>query len=154
MKKRTSSNLFRQSSDIGGVETAAKIMNLVKVDMASDILKDVSNIDEDLALEIQDNMFTFNTLAVVDNRAVQVILRNVNSETLMRALKGADEEAREKFLRNMSQRARIRFLDDMEALGPMRSADAEMAQKEITRAARKLADSGDIALAINRDEFI
>ena len=54
----------------------------------------------------------------------------------------------------MSQRARVRFLDDMEALVPIRSADAEMAQKEITRAARKLADSGDIVLAINRDEFI
>ena len=109
---------------------------------------------KNLALAIQDNMFTFDNLAAVDNRAVQVIMRNVEGDQLMRALKGADEETKEKFLGNMSQRAKVMFLDDMEALGPIRITDVEEAQKEIMRTSRKLSDSGDIVLAGRGDDFV
>ena len=154
MKEQFSSSSSAKSSSMGGVPTAAKIMNFVKVDMENAIMEGVTGLDENLALAIQDNMFTFDNLAAVDNRAVQVIMRNAEGDQLMRARKGADEETKEKFLGNMSQRAKVMFLDDMEALGPIRITDVEEAQKEIMRTSRKLSDSGDIVLAGRGDDFV
>ena len=154
MSKKRSREQKERPMSLGGLDTAAKIMNLMKVDMANEIIDDISSKDENLALAIRDNMFTFDTLAAIDNKSIQVILRNIDSDLLMTALKGANDDAKDKFLSNMSQRARVRFHDDLEALGPIRTTESEMAQKSITRTARKLADSGAIVLSINRNEYI
>ena len=105
-------------------------------------------------MKIQDSMFTFDNLSGVDNRSVQVLMRNIEQDMLMTALKGADEVVKDKFLDNMSQRAKIMFLDDMEAKGPIRITDVEDAQKSIMRLARKLSDSGDLVLAGRGDDFV
>jgi flagellar motor switch protein FliG len=105
-------------------------------------------------LQIQDNMFTFDNLSMVDNRAIQVLMRNVESDLLMVALKGAAEDTQDKFFGNMSQRAKAMFVDDMEAKGPMRISDVEQAQKDIMRIARKLSDSGELVLAGRGDDFV
>ena len=115
---------------------------------------DLSEIDEELMLKIQDNMFTFDNLSVVDNKAIQVLMRNVEPELLMVALKGAGEDVKDKFFDNMSQRARAMFIDDMESKGPMRLTDVEAAQKTIMRLARKLSDSGDLVLSGRGDDFV
>jgi flagellar motor switch protein FliG len=94
MKEQFSTSSSAKSSSMGGVPTAAKIMNFVKVDMENAIMEGVSNLDEGLALAIQDNMFTFDNLAAVDNRAIQVLMRNIENDQLMTALKGADEETK------------------------------------------------------------
>jgi flagellar motor switch protein FliG len=154
MKEQFSSSSSAKSSSMGGVPVAAKIMNFVKVDMENAIMEGVTTLDEGLALAIQDNMFTFDNLAAVDNRAIQVLMRNIENDQLMTALKGADEETKEKFLGNMSQRAKVMFLDDMEAKGPIRITDVEIAQKDIMRTARKLSDSGDLVLAGRGDDFV
>jgi flagellar motor switch protein FliG len=154
MKQQFSSSSSAKSSSFGGIGTAAKIMNFTKVDLETSIMSGVSGLDEELALKIQDNMFTFDNLAGVDNRAVQVLMRSVESDLLMTALKGADEEVRGKFLDNMSQRARIMFLDDMEAKGPIRITDVEDAQKNIMRLARVLSDKGELVLAGRGDDFV
>ena len=133
---------------------AAKIMNFTKVDLETQILTGLSEIDEDLAMKVQDNMFTFENLSAVDNRAIQTLMRNVEPDMLMTALKGAHEEVKDKFLSNMSQRAKIMFLDDMEAKGPIRITDVEDAQKAIMRIARKLSDAGDLVLAGRGDDFV
>ena len=138
MKQQFSNNSSAKSSSFGGVKTAAKIMNFVKVDLESKIMGDLSAIDEDIMLKIQDSMFTFDNLSMVDNKAIQVLMRNVDQDMLMVALKGAGEEVKEKFFDNMSQRARAMFVDDMESKGPMRISDVEDAQKTIMRLARKL----------------
>jgi flagellar motor switch protein FliG len=101
--------------------------------------------------KIQDNMFTFENLTGVDNKGIQTIMRNVDPDLMMKALKGASDAVKDKFLGNMSERARGMFKDDMEALGPMRLADVEEAQKTIMRAARKLADAGDLVLGGGAD---
>jgi len=111
-------------------------------------------LDEDLTLQIQDNMFTFENLSMVDNRAIQVMMRNIESDLLMVALKGASEETRDKFFDNMSQRAKAMFIDDMESKGPMRISDVEDAQKNIMRIARKLSDAGELVLAGRGDDFV
>ncbi|MEL0321415.1 MAG: flagellar motor switch protein FliG [Gammaproteobacteria bacterium] len=154
MKKQFSNNSSARSSSVGGVKQAAKIMNFVKVDMESQIMEGLSNLDEDIMLQIQDNMFTFENLVDVDNRAIQTIMRNVDQDLLMTALKGATEFVKEKFFDNMSSRARVMFIDDMEAKGPLRISDVEDAQKNIMRTARKLSDAGELVLAGRGDDFV
>jgi flagellar motor switch protein FliG len=129
-------------------------MSFTKTDMEGAILTGVSDADEELANQIQDNMFTFENFNGLDNRSVQTLMRSVEQDLLMTALKGADEEVKEKFLSNMSQRARLMFLDEMEDKGPIRITDVEEAQKDILRIARRLSDSGDIVLAGRGDDFV
>ncbi|MDB2653891.1 flagellar motor switch protein FliG [Luminiphilus sp.] len=154
MAEQFSNNSSAKSSSFGGVKTAAKIMNFVKVDLESEVMASLTQIDEDLTLQIQDSMFTFENLSMVDNRAIQVMMRNIDSDLLMIALKGASEETRDKFFDNMSQRAKAMFIDDMESKGPMRISDVEDAQKTIMRIARKLSDAGELVLAGRGDDFV
>ncbi|NCW75040.1 MAG: flagellar motor switch protein FliG, partial [Gammaproteobacteria bacterium] len=147
MKKQFSNNSSARSSNVGGVQAAAKIMNFAKVDMETQVMAGLMGLDEEMALQIQDQMFTFDNLLDVDNKAIQVIMRNVDQDLLMTALKGASDAVKEKFFDNMSSRARVMFIDDMEAKGPMRITDVEEAQKTIMRTARKLSDAGELVLA-------
>ena len=140
-------NSSARSSNVGGVQAAAKIMNFAKVDMETQVMAGLMGLDEEMALQIQDQMFTFDNLLDVDNKAIQVIMRNVDQDLLMTALKGASDAVKEKFFDNMSSRARVMFIDDMEAKGPMRITDVEEAQKTIMRTARKLSDAGELVLA-------
>ena len=151
MKKQFSNNSSAKSSSFGGIKAAAKIMNLTKAELESAVMKKLGEMDADLTQKIQDNMFTFENLTGVDNKGIQVLMRNVEPDLMMIALKGANEEVKEKFLGNMSERARGMFKDDMEAKGPMRLADVEVAQKTIMRIARKLADAGDLVLGGGAD---
>ena len=154
MKQQFSNSSSAKSSSFGGVKTAAKIMNFTKVDLETSIMEGVNTLDEMLAMRIQDSMFTFDNLTGVDNRSIQVLMRNVEPDMLMTALKGADEIVKDKFLDNMSQRAKVMFMDDMEAKGPIRITDVEDAQKAVMRIARKLSDSGDLVLAGRGDDFV
>jgi len=154
MKKQFSNSSSAKSSSFGGIGAAAKIMNFTKVELESTVLKGVADVDEELALKIQDNMFTFDNLSALDNRGVQVLMRNVESDMLMISLKGADEPVKDKFLDNMSSRAKVMFLDEMEAKGPIRITDVEEAQKSIVRIARKLSDAGELVLAGRGDDFV
>jgi flagellar motor switch protein FliG len=151
MKKQFANNSSAKSSSFGGIKAAAKIMNFTKTELESSIMTGLSEIDEDLMLKIQDNMFTFENLMSVDNRGIQVLMRNVEPDLLMIALKGANDGVQAKFFDNMSERARGMFRDDMEAKGPLRIADVEDAQKKIMRIARKLSDAGDLVLGGGED---
>jgi flagellar motor switch protein FliG len=121
-------------------------MNKTKTDMERSIMDGLEEIDADLMLKIQDMMFTFDNLVAVDNKGIQVLMRNVEPDQLMVALKGAPDEVLARFLDNMSERARGMFKDDMDARGPVRVADVEDAQKKIMRLARKLSDTGELIL--------
>ena len=154
MKQQFSNNSSAKSSSFGGVKSAAKIMNFTKTELESQIMGGLNEIDPDLMLKIQDNMFTFDNLAGCDNRSIQTLSRNVEPDMLMVALKGANDEVKEKFLSNMSSRARSMFIDDMEAKGPLRITDVEDAQKSIMRIARKLSDAGELMLAGRGDDFV
>jgi len=151
MKKQFSNNSSSKSSSFGGVKAAARIMNLTKTELEASVMLGLNKLDADLTLRIQDNMFTFENLTTMDNRGIQVLMRNVETDQLMIALKGATEMVKEKFFGNMSERARSMFKDDMEAKGPMRITDVEEAQKKIMRTARKLADAGELMLGGGAD---
>lgn len=154
MMKQFASNSSAKSSSFGGIKAAAKIMNFVKVDMESSIMSGLGQLDPDLLMKIQDNMFVFDNLVGVDNRGIQVLMRNVEPDMLMTALKGAPDFVKDKFFDNMSARARVMFIDDMEAKGPLRITDVEEAQKQVIRIARKLSDAGEMMLAGRGDDFV
>ncbi|HDJ86724.1 MAG TPA: flagellar motor switch protein FliG [Chromatiales bacterium] len=146
MEKQFQGTSNVKSSSVGGVKTAAEILNFVDGGIETTIMDQIAELDADLGQEIQDKMFVFDNLAEVDDRGVQSLLREVSSESLIVALKGADETVKEKIFKNMSKRASEMLRDDLEAKGPVRLSDVETAQKEILAIARRMADAGDLAL--------
>jgi flagellar motor switch protein FliG len=144
-----------KTSSMGGVKAAANILNMVEGSVEGQIMEQVAAADEDLAQEIQDNMFVFENLIEVDDRGIQTLLRDIASDQLMLAMRGADDALQEKIYKNMSQRASEMLRDDMEAAPPARLSDVEAAQKEILAVARKLADAGEIMLGgAGGEEFV
>jgi len=129
LKKQFSNNSSSKSSSFGGIKAAANILNLTKTALEASVMGGLKTLDPELMQKIQDSMFTFDNLVSVDNKGIQVIMRNAEPDLMMKALKGASDEVKKKFLDNMSERARGMFKDDMEALGPMRLSDVEDAQK-------------------------
>ncbi len=144
-----------QSSAVGGVKSAANILNYLDSSLEQEIMEQVKDADAELSQQIEDLMFVFENLGDVDDQSVQALLREVSSETLLIALKGAHEGLREKFFKNMSKRAAEMLRDDLEAKGPVRVSEVEAAQKEILGIARRMAEEGTIALgAAAGDEFV
>jgi len=143
-----------KSSSLGGVKTAANILNLIEGTIESNIIEQVTSADQDLAQEIQDNMFVFENLIDVDDRGIQTLLREVASDQLLLALRGAEEGLKEKIFRNMSKRAAEMLRDDLEAAAPVRLSDVEAAQKEILSVTRRLADAGEIMLGGGGEDFV
>jgi flagellar motor switch protein FliG len=117
-------------------------------------MQGITDFDNELAQQIQDLMFIFSNLIDVDDRSIQILLREVPSEILVLGLKGADDFLQDKIFSNMSQRAADMLRDDLDARGPVRLKDVESAQKEILGIARRLADAGEIALGKGGEEMV
>lgn len=143
-----------KSSGVGGVRTAAEILNLVDGGTEQGVLDAVKKSDESLGQRIQDEMFVFDNLVDIDDRGIQTILRDVQSDILVVALKGADPSVKDKLLKNMSRRAAEMLDEDLEAKGPVRLAEVEAAQKEILITVRNLADQGQIEIGGKGDEYV
>jgi len=140
---------------MGGVRTAAEILNFVGTAHETAIIDNVREYDPDLAQKIIDEMFVFDNLIDVDDRGIQLLLREIQSESLILALKGANEAMREKVFKNMSQRAAEMLREDLESKGPVRLSEVEREQKEILKIARRLADEGQIQLGgKGEDEYV
>jgi flagellar motor switch protein FliG len=144
-----------KKSPMGGIRTAAEILNFMPTAQEATVIEGVKAHDPDLAQKILDQMFVFDNLVDVDDRGIQLLLREIQSESLVVALKGVAEELREKIFKNMSQRAAETLKEDLEAKGPVRVSEVEAAQKEILKIARRLADEGQIALGgKSEDSFV
>lgn len=136
-----------KSSGLGGLKSAAEILNFVDRSVETRITETMAEHDPELAGKIQDLMFTFENIGDIDDRGVQTLLREVSGDTLVLALKGADDTVKAKIFKNMSQRAGDMLREDLETRGPVKLSDVEAAQKEIITTARRLADEGQILLA-------
>lgn len=147
MQLKFKTNTSLRASSVGGVKAAAGIMNFTKQNMEGRIIKTLGEKDRLLAKEIQESMFTFDTLILMDDRSMQTLLRNVEQEVLIIALKGTDDELKEKIFSCMSQRAAANIQDEMEVLGPLRLTEVQEAQKAIINVARTMSDEGTIVLA-------
>lgn len=146
LEKQFTGNSSVQSSSVGGMKTAANILNFMDGSVESEIMDEVKEADAELGQSIEDLMFVFDNIADIDDRGVQTLLREVSSETLVLALKAADEAVKDKIFKNMSKRASEMLRDDLEARGPAKLSDVEAAQKEILAIARRMMESGELAI--------
>ncbi|HMV05945.1 MAG TPA: flagellar motor switch protein FliG [Accumulibacter sp.] len=135
-----------KKSAMGGVRTVAEILNFMGTANETTVLDSIREYDPDLAQKILDEMFVFENLLDLDDRAIQLLLREIQSESLILAMKGANEALREKIFRNMSQRASEMLREDLDSRGPVRLSEVEAEQKEILKIVRRLADEGQIVL--------
>lgn len=133
-------------SRLGGIRAAAEIVNMMSSAQEESVIKHVREHDEALAQKMIDEMFLFENLLELEDRSVQLLLKEVESESLIIALKGAPQELRDKFLKNMSQRAAEMLREDIEMRGPVRVSQVEAEQKGILLIVRRLADAGEIVL--------
>lgn len=131
---------------MGGVRTVAEILNFIGSTNETSVVDAIRDYDPDLAQKILDEMFVFENLLEIDDRSIQVILREVQGDSLVLALKGCNDEMREKIFRNMSQRAAEMLREDLESKGPVKLSEVEAEQKEILKIVRRLADEGQIVL--------
>jgi flagellar motor switch protein FliG len=141
-----------RKASLGGVKTAAEILNMLGTSVETSVLDYVREADNDLAQKIMDNMFTFDDLDKLDDKGVQSLLKEVQSESLVIALKGATPELREKIFRNMSSRAAETLREDLDSRGPVRVSEVEAEQKEMLKVVRRLVDEGQIQLASGGDD--
>lgn len=143
-------NIKKQS--MGGIKVAADIMNFMNTETESVIMEGLKSHDEDMAQQIMDKMFVFDNIMTIDDKGIQVMLREVQSEMLIVALKGAAPEMREKIFKNMSSRAAEMMREDLESKGPVKLSEVEAQQKQILQIVRRLADEGQIQLAGKGDD--
>jgi len=141
-----------RKASLGGVKPAAEIINLMGASVETAVLDYIREADNELAQKIMDNMFTFDDLEKVDDKGIQALLKEVQSESLVIALKGATPEMREKVFKNMSTRAAETLREDLESRGPVRVSEVESEQKEMLKVVRRLADEGQIVLGGGGDD--
>ncbi len=135
-----------KKATLGGTKAAAEILNFLGAQIETPAVESIREHDPELAQKILDQMFTFDNLNDLDDRAVQLLLREVQSEALIVALKGAEQALRDKIFKNMSSRAAEMLREDLEAKGPVRLSEVEAEQREILKVVRRLADEGQIQL--------
>jgi flagellar motor switch protein FliG len=131
---------------LGGIRVASEIVNMLSSSQEDSVIKHVREQDDELAQKMVDEMFLFENLLELEDRGVQSLLKEIESESLIIALKGSPANLREKFLKNMSQRAGAALREDIEARGPVRVSQVEKEQKSILLIVRRMADSGELVL--------
>nr|WP_315247473.1 flagellar motor switch protein FliG [uncultured Albidiferax sp.] len=141
-----------RKSSLGGVKAAAEIINLLGANIEGTVIESIKGFDSDLAQKIVDKMFVFDDVAKLDNKSIQMVLKEVASETLVVSLKGASPELKEKILANMSSRAAESMREDLESRGPMRLSEVEAQQKEVLKIVRRLVDEGQVVLGGGGDD--
>ena len=141
-----------RKSGLGGVKTAAEILNMLGSAVETSVLDFVRETDSDLAQKIMDNLFTFDDVEKIDDKGIQALMKEVQSDSLIVALKGATPALRDKIFKNMSTRAAETLKEDLDARGPVRLSEVEAEQKEMLKIVRRLVDEGQIVLAGGGDE--
>jgi flagellar motor switch protein FliG len=155
LTKLLSGNENIKKSSLGGVRAAAEILNFMSGEQESSVMDNIKNYDNDMAQKIMDEMFVFDNIIDIDDRGIQLLLREVQSEMLIIALKGASQDLRDKIFRNMSQRAGEMMREDLESKGPVRLSEVESQQKQILQIVRRLSDEGQIVLGgKGEDSFV
>jgi flagellar motor switch protein FliG len=141
-------------ASIGGEKKAAEILNLVGGGKDTKILDEIAAEHEDISKAIQDQMFVFDDLMQLDDRAIQTIAGEVPMDVLKVALKGADKKLAERFFNNMSKRQAEMLKEELEMMGPVKLADVEDAQRQIIQVVRRLADEEKIMMPGGGEEFV
>jgi flagellar motor switch protein FliG len=147
LEKKLSTLSSEDYTQAGGVDSIVEILNLVDRTSEKSIVEALEEEDPELADEIKKKMFVFEDIVMLDDRAIQKVMREVDSQELAKALKAVDSEVQDKIFRNMSKRAANMLKEDMEYMGPVRMKDVEEAQQKIVSIIRHLEDQGEIVIS-------
>ena len=155
LEKKLSTLSSEDYTQAGGVESIVEILNLVDRSTEKTIIESLEEEDPELAEDIKKRMFVFEDIVMLDDRAIQKVLREVDTSELAKALKSVDTEVQDKIFRNMSKRAATLLKEDMEYMGPIRMKDVEESQQKIVSIIRKLEEQGEIVVArAGEDELV
>ncbi|PWU16148.1 MAG: flagellar motor switch protein FliG [Bdellovibrio sp.] len=147
LKKELSSMSSVEQTALGGVQPVAEMLNVMDKNTETSIMSRIEEKDPLLAEEIRKLMFVFDDIVKIDDRGIQILLKEVANDRLLLALKTANEEIKTKIFKNISQRAADMLREDLSNMGPARLSDVESAQQEIVNAARRLEAEGKILIA-------
>ena len=151
MNKLLTGNDSLKKKSMGGIKVAADIINFMSGDNETVVMEGLKSYDDDMAQKIMDEMFVFDDIIDIEDKAIQIILKEVQSDMLIIALKGTTEQMREKIFNNMSSRAAEMMKEDLEAKGPVKLSEVEAQQRKILQIVRRLADEGEIQLSSRGD---
>ncbi|TFH04695.1 MAG: flagellar motor switch protein FliG [Spirochaetales bacterium] len=155
LEKKLSTLSSEDYTAAGGVESIVEILNLVDRSTEKTIIESLEEEDPELAEDIKKRMFVFEDIVMLDDRAIQKVLREVDVSEMAKALKSVDTEVQDKIFRNMSKRAATLLKEDMEYMGPIRMKDVEESQQRVVSIIRKLEEQGDIVVArAGEDELV
>jgi len=147
LERKLSTLASEDYSSAGGIDAVVEVLNNVDRGTEKTIIEALEEEDPELAEEIKKRMFIFEDIVLLDDKAIQKVLREIDNQELAKALKAVDTEVQEKIFRNMSKRAVALLREDMDFMGPIRLKDVEDAQQKIVNVIRKLEDQGDIVVA-------
>jgi len=147
LERKLSTLASEDFTSAGGIDAIVEVLNNVDRGTEKIIIEALEEEDPELAEEIKKRMFVFEDIVLLDDRSIQKVLREVDTQDLAKALKGVDADVQEKIYRNMSKRASALLREDMEFMGPIRLRDVEESQQKIVNIIRKLEESGDIIVA-------
>ncbi|UCC28931.1 MAG: flagellar motor switch protein FliG [Phycisphaerales bacterium] len=147
LEMRLSGIMTQTFQKAGGVESVAEMLNLADRSTEKGILEALEGQDPDLVDQIRRLMFVFEDILLVNDKGIQLVLKEIENEELALALRTASEELREKIFRNMSERAAQLIKEDMEYMGPVRVSDVEAAQQKIVEVVRRLEDAGELIIS-------
>lgn len=147
LERKLSTLASEDFTSAGGIDTIVEVLNNVDRGTEKIIIEALEEEDPELAEEIKKRMFVFEDIVLLDDRSIQKVLREVDTQDLAKALKAVDTEVQEKIYRNMSKRASALLREDMDFMGPIRLRDVEESQQKIVNIIRKLEDAGDIIVA-------
>ncbi len=147
LERKLSSLINQDYSIAGGVDAVVNILNTVDRGTEKRIMESLEIEEPELAEEIRKKMFVFEDILLLDDRAIQRVLRDVDNSDLGVALKGANDEVQAAIFKNLSSRLAAMIKEDMEFMGPVRMKDVEEAQQKIVGIIRKLEDSAEIVIS-------
>ena len=154
LEKKLSTLSSEDYTAAGGVDSIVDILNMVDRTTERQIIETLEEDDPELAEEIKKRMFVFEDIVMLDDKAIQKVLREVDTQELSKALKSVDSEVQDKIFRNMSKRAASLLKEDMEFMGPTRRKDVEEAQQKIVAVIRKLEEAGEVVIARSGEEDV
>ena len=147
MERKLSSLINQDYTIVGGVDAIVNILNTVDRSTEKHIMESLEIEEPELADEIRKKMFVFEDILLLDDRAIQRVLRDVDNNDLAIAMKGSNEQVQTAIFNNMSKRLAVMIKEDMEFMGPVRMKDVEEAQQKIVNIIRKLEDSAEIVIS-------
>lgn len=154
LDKQLDNTTSMSQTNMGGLKAVADIVNSLESSQERELMERITELDEQMAANIQQLMFVFDDLIGVPDREFQILVQEVPMDQLVTSLKGADDAIKDKVFRNMSKRAAEMLVEDMEASGPVRVSEVEAAQREIMIVAKRLLDEGKITVSSGGEEML